>query len=494
VELYPFQQYTVTRLREVRSSLIGDDMGLGKTIQAIALDIERRKMNDVWATGKTLVITPLGVVRSWVEQFQKWAPHLNVIAINPRNRTPFETAVELGTHDVYIMHWDVVRIMPVLAQRKWFHVVGDEIHRIQNRQAKVSVAVKEIEATFKTGLSGTPAFDKPDDLWSVLNWLYPTYWTSYWKYFNHHVLWVDYNGYKTIIGVANEQELHDKMRGFYIRRKKEEVLTDLPDVYYTEKLVELTPKQRRAYNQMRDSMLSWVGENEDKPVAAPQVVAQLTRLQQFAAAHGEVVIEEKPKRIGVGQLNELYKGNPGQDIDGEGYIVDRITRERIIFKTEKMVLADPSSKIDAALEILESTHKPVVFFSQFSQVIELFCARLEKHGISYGKYTGATPNRERTDIIERFQAGQLRVFAATLGAGGTGIDGLQLASDTCVFFDRSWSHSTNEQAIGRLHRIGQKNAVQVIDLIATGTIERKRIQKIQLEWEWIRALLGELPE
>lgn len=470
-------------------------MGLGKTIQAIALDIERRKMNDVWATGKTLVITPLGVVRSWIEQFEKWAPHLNVIAINNRNRTPFETAVELGTHDVYIMHWDAVRIMPALTSRKWFHVIGDEIHRIQNRNAKVTGALKEIKATFKTGLSGTPAFDKPDDLWSVLNWLYPTYWTSYWKYFNHHVLWADYNGYKTIIGVAHEEELHDKMRGFYIRRKKEEVLTDLPDVYYTEKLVDLTPKQRRAYNQMRDSMLSWVGENEDKPIAAPQVVAQLTRLQQFAAAHGEIVTDYKPKKanIDIPRMAELL-AHDGKMVDAKGWIIDRETGEKVLYPSEHMVLTDPSSKIDAALEILEATHKPVVFFSQFSQVIDLFCARLEKHGISYGKYTGSTANTERTNIVQQFSAGQLRVFAATLGAGGTGIDGLQLATDTCVFFDRSWSHSTNEQAIGRLHRIGQKSAVQVIDLIATGTIERKRIQKIQLEWQWIRALLGELPE
>jgi SNF2 family DNA or RNA helicase len=266
-------------------------------------------------------------------------------------------------------------------------------------------------------------------------------------------------------------------------------------VYYTEKLVDLTPKQRRAYNQMRDSMLSWVGENEDKPVAAPQVVAQLTRLQQFAAAHGEVITEHKPKKVDPKipkTLDNLWMQN--YTSDRQNYIIDMETCEQVLFESTRMILADPSSKIDAALEILESTHKPVVFFSQFSQVIDLFCARLEKHGISYGKYTGSTPNSERTNIIEQFQAGQLRVFAATLGAGGTGIDGLQLATDTCVFFDRSWSHSTNEQAIGRLHRIGQKSAVQVIDLIATGTIERKRIQKIQLEWEWIRALLGELPE
>lgn len=490
LQLYPFQQYTIDRLKDVRSSLIGDDMGLGKTIQAIALDVERRKMSYEWEKGKTLVLTPLGVIPSWKTQFERWSD-LKVITINNRNRLPFEEAVEFGTHDVYVMHWDALRLMPVLAQQKWFHVIGDEIHKIQNRKTKVSLGLKEIEATFKTGLSGTPAYDKPDDLWSVLNWLYPTYWTSYWNYFGHHVLWVDYNGYKQTIGVANQDELQEKMRGFYIRRKKEEVLTDLPDKYHTERFVDLTPKQRRAYNQMRDSMLSWVGENEDKPVNASVVVAQLTRLQQFASAHAEIIIEHKPKKIDVNLPRAVESWtDQGYLINKQGYVIDRETKEKVLFPVDVLKLADPSSKLDVAMEILDSTNRQVVFFSQFSQIIDLFCERMDKAGITYGKYTGGTNTKDRQQIVDGFKAGKIRVFAGTLGAGGTGLDGLQVA-DTVVFFDRAWSHSTNEQAIARLHRIGQKNAVHVIDLIATGTIERKRIEKINLEWQWIKELLGE---
>lgn len=487
LQLYPFQQYTIDRLKDVRSSLIGDDMGLGKTIQGIALDVERRKMSGEWENGKTLVLTPLGVIGSWVSQFEKWSS-LKVIAINNRNRVPFEEAIEFGTHDVYVMHWDALRLMPSIAERKWFHVIGDEIHKIQNRKTKVSLALKDIDATFKTGLSGTPAYDKPDDLWSVLNWLYPTYWTSYWSYFDRHVLWVDYNGYKTVIGVANQQELQDKMRGFYIRRKKEEVLTDLPDKYHTQRFVDLTPKQRRAYNQMRDSMLAWVGENEDQAVNAPVVVAQLTRLQQLAAAHATYITEHKAKRL-VTEVERERARLEGTLVDAKGWLVDE-DGKKILFATDVLKLADPSSKIDAAMEILDSTDRQVVFFSQFSQVIDLFCKRMETAGITYGKYTGATGAADRQNIVDGFKAGKIRVFAGTLGAGGTGLDGLQVA-DTVVFFDRAWSHSTNEQAIARLHRIGQKNAVHVIDLIATGTIERKRMDKINLEWQWIKELLGE---
>ena len=390
----------------------------------------------------------MAVTTSWERQLKMWAPHLSVIKIHNRRRHLFLDSLEIGEHDVYICHWDALRLMPELTETKWFHIIGDEIHKIQNHKTKVSKHLKEIPTTFKTGLSGTPAYDKPDDLWSVLNWLYPTFWTSYWSYFNRYVLWVDYNGYKQIIGVANQEELQQQMRGFYIRRKKEEVMHELPEKTFTQMFVDLTPKQRRAYNQMRDSMLSWIGENEDKPVAATAVVSQLIRLQQFASAHATFTD------------------------DG------------------KMILSDPSSKIDAAIELLYSTNKQIVFFSQFTQVINLFCERLKKNKISFGKYTGETSSKEREKTVQGFISGDLRVFAGNVSAGGTGLDGLQVA-DTLVFFDRPWSHSVFEQAVGRLDRIGQKNNIQIIDLIAAGTIERKRIEKINMEWTWIKELLGE---
>lgn len=495
VKLYPFQQYTVDRFREVRSVLIGDDMGLGKSAQAIALDVERRK--NLGVSGKTLIVTPLAVVGSWMKQFKMWAPHLNVIPVNNRNRTPFLESVDVGDNDVYICHWQALRLMPELADRKWFHLIADEIHYIQNRKTKQSAFLKQISAEFKTGLSGTPAYDKPDDLWSVLNWLYPTFWTSYWAYFDRYVLWVDYNGYKQIIGVANQEELQEQMRGFYIRRQKSEVLQDLPDVYETPIYVDLAPKQRRAYNQMRDSMLAWVGENEDKPVNASVVIAQLTRLQQFASAHAEVFEVEKWEKCDdinrpwyTELLAKFLNNEPLTDKEAANFkLMSNKQLKRKVVSTE-VRLADPSSKIDAAIEVIQSTGRQMVFFSQFAQVIDLFAERLKKHKISHAKYTGATNAKDRLEAVDQFSNGRIQIFAATLRAGGTGLDGLQVASDV-GFFDRDWSHSTNSQAIGRLHRIGQKNAVQVIDFIASGTLERKRMEKITMEWSWIRELLGE---
>lgn len=464
LKLYPFQQYTLDRFHDVRSVLIGDDMGLGKTIQAVALDRERRiRQPEMTKDGKTLVVAPLGVHSNWVQHFEKYTD-LSVVRIQPRNRDLFLDEVYLGTADVYVCHWEALRLMPELSERRWLHVIGDEIHKIQERKTKVSVALKEIPAVFKTGLSGTPAYDKPDDLWSILNWLYPTFWTSYTAYYDRYVLWVDYNGYKTVIGVANEKELQEQMRGFYVRRLKQEVLTELPDKYYEQIYVDLHPKQRRAYNQMRKDMIAWVGENEDQPINSSIVLAQLTRLQQFASAYAymEKVIKKR------------LVDNEWVDVE------DWVLR-----------LMDPSAKIDAAMDIIYGAgNNQLVFFSQFSQTIDLFMERCKKNHITCVKYTGDTSNSDREKAKIGFAAGEFQVIGLTIRAGGTALDELKVAS-TAVFFDRDWSASNNNQAEDRLWRMGQKNAVQIIDLIAANTVERSRLDQLEMNWTFIKQLLGD---
>jgi len=450
-ELFDFQKYAVGFLIDKKSTLLGDDMGLGKTAQAIVLDQMRRaKQPNIVRHPKTLVITYIGIFQGWLDHYATWAPELKVCVINNKDRRDFIEALEDDYYDVYIMHWQALRIIEEdLKEFKWFHIIADEVHALQNRKSKQSIALKKVRTVYKTGLSGTPAFDKPDDLWSILNWLYPDFWSSYWKYYDRHIIWVDYNGYRTIVGVANADELHKQMSSFYIRRRKEEVLLDLPDKYYTKRYVELSDKQKRAYESMRKDMLAWVGEHETEPIQAPIVIAQLIRLQQFSDAFGIIDPEDN----------------------------------------NKMLMTDPSTKLDEVIQIIKDTPEQIVVFSQFSQMIELLGARLKKLGITYGLFIGKTPAKDRARIIEDFQAGQLQVFAGTIAAGGTGIT--LTAASTIIFIDRSWSHSNNMQAIDRLHRIGQKNAVHVIDIISRSTLDEKRHEEIELQWKAIKKLLGE---
>jgi SNF2 family DNA or RNA helicase len=447
VKLFNFQAEAVDKLKGVKAVLIGDDMGLGKTFEAIALDLERRSHFPEYKL-KTLIICPLAMVSTWTRTWFQCAPELNILPINNKDRSHFVDELSQDNYDVFIMHWPALRLIEELEEVKWFHVIADEAHALQNRNSKQSKALKRIPAGYKSALTGTPAFDKPDDLWSILNWLYPRYWSSYWQYYNDHILFENFNGYKTVIGVNNPQKLQDEMSAFYVRRLKQDVLLDLPEKYYSERRVDLHPQQARAYKTMKEDMLAWIGEREAEPVVAPVVIAQLTRLQQFACAFAE--------------FDEVR---------------------------DKMILSEPSSKLDAVMEIIESTDQQIVVFSQFAQVIKLLAARLEKKGITHGKFIGETPADERARIISGFQEGKIQVFAGTISAGGVGIT--LTASSTVVFIDRSWSAALNLQAEDRLHRIGQKQAVQVIDIIANDTIDRKRIKIIKTKWEWVRRLIGD---
>lgn len=460
MELFPFQQETVDKYKDQRGVLIAHDMGLGKTVTAIALDIEKRKRFA--QPTKTLVICPLSVLNVWKKHFNDWAPELNVTVINNKNRKPFmemmsgtfNNAFGVG-YDVFIMHYPAMRLEPDVSRYPWFHVICDEVHGLQNKDAAQTKAVKKIKAFYKTGLSGTPVFNKPDDLWSILNWLYPKYWPSYWNYFNRYINWVDWDGYKTIIGVKNEEDLQEKMRPFYSSIKKESVLKDLPDKYFSEIKVQLGPKQQKAYKQMKKDMLAWVGEHEDDPINAPAVIAQLVRLQQFASAYAEI---------------ERY--------------VDKYDEEKI-----RVTLSDPSCKIDAAMEIIKSMDEQVVVFSMFSQMAKLMAKRCEAEGITCGLFTGDQTKAERDKVIEDFQNGKLKVFAGSIKAGGVGIT--LTAASTVIMLNREWAQSLNDQAIDRCHRIGQKNAVHVIDIVSEGTIDEERNLSIARSWAVVKQLLGE---
>lgn len=487
LKLFPFQEYAVDFLVDKRSVLVGDEMGLGKSLQAVALDrLRRTKQPDLVRRPKTLVITYIGIFSSWIEHFEN-ETDLRVVCINPRNRLKFMEALFHDQADVYIVHWQAVRLMPELAEIEWFHIIGDEVHSLQNRKSKQTLATKKIKAIYKTGLSGTPAYDKPDDLWSILNWLYPKYWSSFWRYYDDHIKWIEQDGYRVIVGVNNVEKLQQEMSGFYVRRRKQDVLLDLPEKYYTEITVELDPKQKRAYQQMKKDMLAWIGEHENEPVVAPVVIAQLTRLQQFSDAFGELerfTLREKIMLTPDRAQKEVDEGTLKLKVDGSLPTFTYLEREAL-----RMRLSEPSTKLDAVMDIISSTAAPIVIFSQFSQVIELLAKRLEKVGIPSGIFIGSTSSDDRKAIIRNFQAGKLRVFAGTIAAGGIGIT--LTAASTVVFIDRSWSASLNIQAEDRCHRIGQKNAVQVIDIVSRGTLDVKRIQKINLAWSWIKRLIGD---
>jgi SNF2 family DNA or RNA helicase len=447
-ELYRFQKEDVDHLEGERGVLIANEMGTGKTFEAIERDQRIREH----AHGRTLVVAPLSTLEStWKQHFDELT-NLTVVVCNPKFRAQSWQVFMRAQAEVFCVHWEALRLMSELRDFEWMHIIADECHRMKNRKAQQTRALKSIKKVlYKTAMSGTPVVNRPDELWSVLNWIKPKSYGSYWKFRAQYVAttteYARGRSFQKVIGPMNLPGLHREMEPFYVRRLKKDVTPDLPDKYYSTIKVDLSPVQRKAYNTMRDEMIAWVGEHQDEVLAAPVVIAQLTRLQQFAVAFAS--------------FSE----------DG------------------RLRLAEPSSKLDALEELLDDFEGQVVIFSRFKQLVYLVEDRLRDKSISYVTLTGDTAQEDRASAVAKFQKGDCRVFIGTIAAGGVGIT--LHASSTVIFLDRDWSPALNAQAEDRLHRIGQQNAVQVIDIIARNTVDLGKAQALDMKWSWIKAILGD---
>jgi len=279
-ELFPFQEEALQKFKDIDHVLCGDDMGLGKTLEAIATDREWR-LNKGTTRSKTLVTAPLGVLGSWEDHYAWTVPGLKVYCINPKDREAFKLALKQN-YQIYLIHWDALRLVQeALARTEWFNVIGDEIHRAKNRKSQMTRALKMMRPEHKFGASGTPADSKPHDLWSILHWLRPREYTSYWRFYKEHVEYeTTPQGYHKIKGVKNVDKLLRDIKPFYLRRRKEEVLKDLPEKYYTTMWVDLTPQQRKAYDEMKKRMTTELEESGER-VSTTAVIAQIIRLKQI---------------------------------------------------------------------------------------------------------------------------------------------------------------------------------------------------------------------
>src|SRR5579875_169917 len=379
INLYPFQQEDIEHLRTRKSALIINDMGTGKTYEAVARDDEIRaqepEMPHTVRNRGTLVIGPLTILEDvWQTHFHELTK-LTCVVVNPKDRAGSWTEF-LSRGDVFCIHWEGLRLMPELQKFPWLHIIADECHRAKNRKAQQTRALKMIKGEWKTAMSGTPVINRPDEFWSILNWLYPDKYRSYWKFFNHHVEYemVQNRGraFRKIVGPKNTAELQTQIAPFSVRRRKQDVLKDLPDKYYTTLTVDLSPQQLRAYNTMKKDMIAWIGKQEEEILAAPVVIAQLTRLQQFACTYAELSDEGRVR------------------------------------------MSEPSSKLDRVMEVVDETEEQVVVFSRFKQVVNLLANRLKEQGTSYVTLTGDVAQADRSSVVQRFQSGQARIFLGSI--------------------------------------------------------------------------------
>ncbi len=465
-DLYPFQEVGSDFLIRTRSTLLGDEMGTGKTVQVCA------SLTELPA----LVVCPNSVKRSWAHHIRRWTTATPFIVEG--GATGRENILkEAAKHDdaVVIINYDALRTMSrlapygsirlrrcrecdpktgeegITAARCQVHpktlnrfefktVVIDEAHKIKNPSALQSRAVWAVSTPshvrYRWALTGTPIANHPGDLWSILHAIMPNAYPTRTGYVDRYCLqsWDAYGGL-AIVGLnpAHREEFFSLLDPHFRRMRKDVVLSQLPPKVRSTRWVEMTPKQKRMYDDFERG-LGTVTDEGGTIIAPNSLVAKLRQMQLSSAT---VVASE-----------------------------DR----------GPVRMSEPSSKLDALEEILDEMEgKPVAVCAHHRQLIELAVKRLEKRKETYGLITGAVSEYERDKALRDFQEGRIRVLLFTIAAGGVGLT--MTASDTLVFLQRSWSMVDNKQAEDRVHRIGAEvhESVHIIDIVTRDSVEEDQI-------------------
>ena len=391
---------------------LADEMGLGKTVQTLALLVARSK------DGPALVVAPTSVGPNWMHEVQRFAPSLKPILHRGAGRAA--SLASLGPGDLVVTSYDLMaRDVTALSKVTFSTLVLDEAQAIKNGGTTRARAARSLRADFRLALTGTPVENRLSELFSLMEFLNPGFFGSEAEFRARYILPIERDK-----DPARSSALGRVVRPFLLRRKKADVLSELPARTELTRAIERTPAERKLYEAARQLALAALsGADED---ARFRVLAEIMRLRRLAC-------------------------HPRLDDDGSKV---------------------PSSKLEAFLDLVdelrEGGHRALVF-SQFTGHLALVQEALRARAVPYLYLDGKTPVPERTKRVAAFQAGEGDLFLISLKAGGTGLN--LTAADTVVHLDPWWNPAVEDQATDRAHRIGQLRPVTVIRLVAQGTIE-----------------------
>ena len=422
-KLRPYQiqgaEWLLARARDGLGALLADEMGLGKTVQTLAL-IEA-------LPGTTLVVCPSSLVWNWKREAQHFLPDLPVLSLDGTDREKRFAAI--GSHRLIITSYALLRRDIERYKATTFAaVVLDEAQHIKNPDSQNARAACALAARSRFILTGTPVENSLRDLWSLFEFLLPGYLGSRQDFRDRYETPL-LNGERGAVW----QRLSRRLEPYLMRRRKQEILTELPDKIEQVIEVELSPGQKAAYTQLQQAARAQIDELRDQSSGAARmrVLTALLRLRQACC---------DLRLLGV------------QDAS--------------------------SSKLNALLELVEETidggHRALIF-SQFTSMLDIIAGALEEAGISFCRLDGSTRNRE--EVVDRFQNDErIPLFLISLKAGGVGLN--LTAADTVIHFDPWWNPAVEAQATDRAHRIGQRRVVTSIKLIARNTVE-ERVLRMQ---------------
>ncbi|MBU2847105.1 DEAD/DEAH box helicase, partial [Acidithiobacillus ferriphilus] len=426
--LRPYQQDGLAWLQFLREHHLGgilaDDMGLGKTAQTLAHLLLEKESGRL--TNPALIIMPTSLIHNWREEAERFAPDLRVLSLHGKERS--SRFAEIPNHDLILTTYPLVwRDIETLKDQRFHLLILDEAQMVKNAQGRAAEAIREIPTRHRLALTGTPLENHLGELWAQFDFLLPGFLGDQRSF---QRVW---RGPIERHGDAERLDLlARRVRPFILRRRKEEVAKELPEKTIIIRSMDIDGAQRDLYETVRSAM--------DE------------RIRQEIAAKGF-------QRSQIVILDAMLK-------------LRQVCCDPRLLKSEKARKVQDSAKLSLLMEMIPellAEGRQILLFSQFTEMLALISARLDKMHIPYVLLTGSTQDRKTP--IDRFQRGEVPLFLISLKAGGVGLN--LTAADTVIHYDPWWNPAAENQATDRAHRIGQKRQVFVYKLIIAGSIEEK---------------------
>lgn len=408
--------------------ILADEMGLGKTIQVIYYIKQMLKDNE---NNKFLIVVPTSLAYNWDHEFDSFGSNIKrkICVGNKDKRT--KILRNLNDTNVIITTYGLLREDEELYNNLNFNtMVIDEAQNIKNNMAGITKVVKKINAETKFALTGTPLENSILELWSIFDFIMPGYLASLTKFQSKYKI-KDFDEDSEIL----IKGLSKQINPFILRKKKQDVVKELPDKLINDIYIELKDEQKKLY------------------------VAELERVK-----------EEMEKIIETEGMNKA-----------RFLILQLLTKLRQICIDPSIVYdnyKDGSNKLEQlesiVNEYIKNNHK-ILIFSSFKTALNIVKEKLNKSKIKTYMIDGSVPAKDRIEMVDNFNNNDdVKVFLIMLKSGGTGLN--LATADVVIHLDLWWNPQAENQATDRAHRIGQKNTVEVIHLITKGTIEEKILE------------------
>ncbi|MEO6917524.1 MAG: DEAD/DEAH box helicase [Collimonas sp.] len=430
VTLRPYQLHGVAWLQYLRehhlAGILADDMGLGKTAQALAhLLIEKQAGRlDLPA----LAVLPTSLIFNWQAEAKRMAPGLRVLALQgPERHRDFSRMAE---YDLVLTTYPLLwRDRSALEAQAFHMLILDEAQTVKNATARSAGAVRRLRARHRLCITGTPLENHLGELWTQFDFLMPGFLGDMRSFTR---LWrkpIEFGGQ-----TLRAQLLAQRVRPFILRRRKDEVASELPPLSETFKRVQLQGQQRDLYESVR--------------VAADEQIRGVLKRKGFAG--GQITI-----------LDALLKL---RQVCCDPFLLKNMQHAPDMERAKLELLRD-------MLPALVAEGRRILVFSQFTEMLDLIAIELDNLQLPWLALTGKTPPSQRGALVAQFQSKSVPLLLISLKAGGVGLN--LTAADTVIHMDPWWNPAVQEQATARAHRIGQDQTVFVYKIVVEGSIEER---------------------